>query len=50
MKALAEIIVGETDHRARVNPRMGFQGGFDFGGVDVLATRENHVALSVAEV
>ena len=47
---VAEIVVGQTDHRARVHALMLQQRGLHLGRVDVRPAAEDHVACPVGEV
>ena len=46
---LAEFVVGDAEHRAIMHAGNRMQRGFDFGGIDVDAARDHHVALAVAD-
>ena len=48
--ALAEVVVGQADHRARAHVGVLLQRGLDLGGVDVGAAAQDHVGEPVAEV
>ncbi len=48
-KRLAELIVGNAEHRAVVHAGNRMQRGLDLGGIDVDAARDNHVALAIAD-
>ena len=43
--AVAEVVVGQADHRARAHARVRVDRGFDLGGVDVRAAGQDHVGL-----
>src|ERR1700687_620528 len=44
-----KFIVGNAEHRAVVDAWNRMQRGLDFGGIDVDAARDHHVALAVAD-
>ena len=46
---LAEFLVGDAEHRAIVHAGNSMQRGFDFGGIDVDAARDHHVALAITD-
>ena len=46
---LAELLVGNAEHRAVAHARHLDQHRFDLGGIDVDAARDDHVALAVAQ-
>src|SRR5882672_1000364 len=48
-QTFAELFVRYAEHRAIAHPRAIDQHVFDFGGVDVDAARDDHVALAVAD-
>ena len=50
MDAIAEIVVGEADHRARPHPWVLVERGLDLGGIHVRSAGEDHVGLAVAEI
>src|SRR5215468_5936433 len=48
--ALAPFVVGHAEDRGVLDRRVAVQGVLDLRGVDVDATRDDHVALAVADV
>src|SRR6266581_759031 len=46
---LAEFVVGDAEHRAVADAVHADQYILDFGGIDVDAARDHHVALAVAQ-
>ena len=50
VNALAPFCVRQADHRDVLDQRMRADQCFDFGGIDVLAAGDDHVALAVGEM
>ncbi|MCY1286701.1 hypothetical protein D9M70_356770 [compost metagenome] len=50
MHGLAPLVAGDADHRALRHGRVAGEGGLDLGGIDVLATGNDHVLDPVADV
>ena len=48
--ALAPLVVGDAEHRGVEHLRVRVEHGFDLGGIDVHAARDDHVLLAVADV
>src|SRR5664279_349473 len=46
---LAELFIGDAEHRAIMHAGNRMQRCFDFGGIDVDTTRDHHVTLAVAD-
>ena len=50
METFTPLGVGHTDHRDVGDPRMLREHVLDLGGIDVLATRDDHVLHTIVEI
>ena len=49
MDRLAEVVVRKPDHRTRLHACEGVDRRLDFGGINVVSARDNHVASAIAD-